>query len=143
MTALVFATLAAAAAYPLGALTVHQHLRHAAALTPAQRRTTAATWPLLLARTIHRRHRYARAGRKCAATADFLTRTSEYGGFEYASDAREFIDALRAAGQLPSFGVFLRDTATGAPFDDPAEPALTQIRAAATKADEIRKQHAR
>lgn len=143
MTVLVFAPLAAAAAYPLGALAVHRHLRHAATLTPAQRRTAAAIWPRLLMRTIHRRRRYARAGRKCAATADFLTRLSKYGGFGYAEDAREFIDALRTVGQLPSFGVFLRDTATGAPFDDPTEPALVAIQAAAIKADEIRKQYGR
>ena len=143
MTVLFLAPLAVAAAYPLGALAVHRHLHHAEALTPAQRRAAARTWPLLLARTIHRRRRYARAGRKCAATTDFLTRLSKYGGFEYAEDAAEFVNALRTVGQLPTFGVFLRDTATGAPFDDPAEPALAEIHAAAIKADEIRKQHGR
>ncbi|WP_067481037.1 hypothetical protein [Nocardia amamiensis] len=143
MTVLFLAPLAAAAAYPLGALAVHRHLRHADALTPAQRRAAAATWPRLLAHTILRRRRYARAGRKCAATADFLTRLSEFGGFEYAEDATEFVNALRTVGQLPTFGVFLRDTATGAPFDQPAEPALVAIQAAAIKADEIRKQYGR
>ena len=129
-------------AYPLGALAVHRHLRCAATLTPAQRRAAAATSPLLLARTIHRRRRYARAGRKTAATADFVTRLSRYAGFEFRDDALEFVNALHTVGQLPSFGVFLRDTATGAPFDDPAEPALIKIHAAAIKADQIRTQHA-
>ena len=140
MTVLLITPLAAAAAYLLGALAVHRHLCTAAPLTPAQRRAACRTWPVLLMRTIRRRRRYARAGRKLAAIADHITNVVAYAGLELAADARELVDALRAAGQLPSFGVFLRDTASGAPFDDPAEPALVEIRAAAIKADELHRQ---
>ncbi|MBF6341293.1 hypothetical protein IU450_36240 [Nocardia abscessus] len=135
LTTFLFAALASAALiYFLGGLAIARGLRRATSVTRRQRRAAAVGWPLLLARTISRRSRYVRVTRACTKVANHIGEVCGIAGYDFAPDARDLLDALHTAARLPRFSVFLRDTAAQAPLEQPAEPALTEIRTALARA---------